>query len=82
MLCVMEMELDRVLNWINYKLFLEVMKIDGFRNANNQFWNQTKGCIRNKTKIEIQGSFWNQKLNNNNENHHSWKWPILVFGLI
>jgi hypothetical protein len=31
------MELDRVLNWINYKLFLEVMKIDGFRNANNQF---------------------------------------------
>jgi hypothetical protein len=37
MLCVMEMELDLVLNLINYKFFLEVMKIKGFGNANNQF---------------------------------------------
>jgi hypothetical protein len=37
MLCVMEMELDLVLNWISYKFSLEVMKIEGFRNANNQF---------------------------------------------
>jgi hypothetical protein len=33
----MAMELDLVLNWINYKFFLEVMKIKGFRNAKNQF---------------------------------------------
>ncbi len=60
----MEMELDLVLNLINYKFFLEVMKIKGFGNANNQFWNQSKGYIRNKTKTGIQSSFWNQELDN------------------
>jgi hypothetical protein len=35
----MDMGLEIVLDWIDFKFFMEILGMKGFRNSNNQFQN-------------------------------------------
>jgi hypothetical protein len=66
----MDMELDLVLNQIDSKCFLKMIKTKGFKNPKIQSQDQTRVCIKKKKKkLELDhNSFWNQELANTGPN--------------
>jgi hypothetical protein len=47
----MEMGPDMVLNWIDFKFFMEMLRMKGFRNSNNQFQNWTRSSSKIKKRV-------------------------------
>ncbi len=42
---------DMVLNWIDFKFFMEMLRMKGFRNSNNQFQNWTRSYSKIKKRV-------------------------------
>ncbi len=59
------MEINLVLNQINYDVFVKMTEIQKIKNPKNQFQDSTKIFIKiKKIKKYIKSSFWNQEPHN------------------
>jgi hypothetical protein len=66
----MELELNIVLNWTNFKFFMKMTRNRSFRNPKNQYQRSNQRLHKQHThtqnKTEIEGSFLNQEPSNTN----------------